>query len=579
MDTTLHLQFFKQMFLPRRFLKSADKTEDLRRYRRLWWYSVLLTLIVAQAPLIIMAGVNYFMFQETMQSDLRYDLSRNLVGISRSLQTIIEERLAALRFTVKDKTTEELYDPAELAITSQNLKNTFGGFVDLGVISSDGIQLNYVGPYDLAGADYSDQSAFHEVVIRGTHVSDVFMGHRHFPHFVIAVKHETGNNDFYILRATVDMESLNRLIYIPDSDEVDDVFIVSRDGILQTPSRSHGELLEKATLPIPEYTPNLSVIERIRDEQLPCYLGYSFIDNTPFILMVTKTRPHMVHAWISKQSDMIVFLILSLILIFIVVLWSSTKLMMHIRQADQHRTQLLLNVEYTNKMATIGRLAAGVAHEINNPLAIINEKAGLLTDLATLSEEYPYKDKTLKALDTIVKSVERCSGVTHRLLGFTRKMQTRSEPIKLDHLLDEVVGFLEREARHRNIKIYRDYDVDIPLIESDKGQLQQVFLNILNNAFAAVENGGKINMMVEPKNGQKVFVTIRDNGVGISEENLTHIFEPFFSTKGDFGTGLGLSITYGLVQKLGGTIEIESEVGVGTAFLVTLPLKHEIVAE
>ncbi len=575
----MQMEFFKQMFFPRRYLKSADKTEDLKRYRRLWWYSVLLTLFVALVPLFILAGVNYFMFRKNMQTELRYDISRNLFNISRSLQFVIEERLAALKFTVKEHPFEELVSEPALSTTFRNLRSAFGGYVDLGVIRSDGVQVAYVGPYDLKGVDYSDQNSFHEVVMRGFHVSDVFMGHRHFPHFVISVRNETTDRDFYVLRATVDMESLNRLIFIPNMEQSDDIFIVNREGTLQTPSRSHGKLLEPVTCPIPGYSPTAEVVEKVNDQTLSGYLGYSYIENTPFILMITKRRPNLFTNWLSQQSDLILFLFISTVLIVIVVLWSVTKMVHTVRAADQHRTQLLLNVEYTNKMATIGRLSASVAHEINNPLAIINEKAGLLIDYAGMADEFPHKEKSLKALHTIIKSVERCSGVTHRLLGFTRKMQTKRELIELGVLLNEVVGFLEKEATHRNIRIYRDYDAGTPPVESDKGQLQQVFLNILNNAFAAVKNGGKINLAIQPMNHQKVRVTIKDNGVGISEENLSHIFEPFFSTKGDFGTGLGLSITYGLVQKLSGDINVESTLGEGTAFHVTLPLKHEPASE
>jgi two-component system, NtrC family, sensor kinase len=571
--------FFKQMVLPRIFIERTDRIQDFKRYRKLWWYTVFLTLFVAQTPLLIMVSVNHYMFRDAIQTEYKYDMSRNLFNVSRSLKFVIEEKLSALRFTVRDKPREELLDPAILSSTFQNLKKTFGGFVDLGVINSSGKQIVYVGPYNLQGEDYSEQQAFHEVVVRDVHVSDVFMGHRHFPHFVVAVKHELPNNDFYILRATVDMESLNDLIFIPDMGHSDDIFIINKLGILQTPSRLHGDLLTAISLPTPPSSQNTEVIEAINGEPLECFLGYSYIENTPFILMLTRESTNLFYEWLSRQSEISLFFVISSILIHIVVLWSATVMVQRIRHADQHRTEVLLNVEYTNKMATIGRLSASVAHEINNPLAIINEKAGLLTDIVAMNEDFPKMDKMSRTIQTIIDSVERCSNVTHRLLGFTRKMQTKTEIIDLPHLLDEVAGFLEREAAHQNIMIYKDYSENCPTIESDKGQLQQIFLNILNNALAAVDKGGKISMMVEPAPNQRVVVTIRDNGVGISRENLSHIFEPFFSTKGDFGTGLGLSITYGIIQKLGGNIEVSSELNKGTSFVITLPLKHETSLE
>lgn len=568
------MDLFKQMVVPRKLLKKKDRIEDLRRYRRLWWYTVVLTLLVSLTPLFIMSGVNHFLFRRATRSEVRLAISRNLYNLSRSLTFIIEERLSALRFIVSDKSIEELSNRGELNATFQNLSNAFGGFVDLGLIRSDGVQVTYVGPYNLEGVDYADQPAFNQVVVRGFYVSDVFMGHRQFPHFVISVKRDNGPNDFYVLRATVDMEALTDLIYIPDLDENDDIFIINRDGILQTPSHHHGEFLQQCTLPTPDYTPSPEVTEQMHGRTLPNILGYSFIENTPFVLMVTKKRTNVFLEWLQRQTELITFLFTSIVLIILVVFWSSTKLVQHIRAADIRRTQLLMNVEYTNKMATIGRLAAGVAHEINNPLAIINEKAGLLTDLANFTENFPHKEKTIKILDTIIQSVERCSAVTHRLLGFTRRMDTHHELIDLKSLMEEVLGFLEKEALHRNIRIFKEYEDSVATIESDKGQLQQIFLNIVNNAFAAVDNGGKVNLDIKMRDEKHVAVHIRDNGIGISEENLQHIFEPFFSTKGDFGTGLGLSITYGLVQKLGGEIKVSSEEGVGTEFTVILPVKH-----
>jgi len=230
-------------------------------------------------------------------------------------------------------------------------------------------------------------------------------------------------------------------------------------------------------------------------------------------------------------------------------------------------------MEYTNKMASIGRLAAGVAHEINNPLAIINEKAGLLKDFATLKSDFHYKDKILSGVDSILKSVDRCSAITHRLLGFAKRMDINKEVIDLELLLKEVIGFLEKEAIFRNIKINYNIAENLPSVDSDRGQLQQVFLNIVTNAFYAVEDDGQIEISAIQENDQLIQIIVSDNGEGISKENLENIFEPFFTTKGKYGTGLGLSITYGIVEKLGGDISVKSKLGEGTSFTIQLPIK------
>ncbi len=154
-------------------------------------------------------------------------------------------------------------------------------------------------------------------------------------------------------------------------------------------------------------------------------------------------------------------------------------------------------------------------------------------------------------------------------------MEIEVENLDLNELMQEVLGFLEREALYRNIEITLNLAKDLPRIDSDRGQLQQVFLNILNNAMAAVEDEGRIAITTWEKDADTVAVSIQDSGCGMSEETLRHIFEPFFTTKKEHGTGLGLSITYGIVKKLGGDIEVQSKEHEGTTFKIFLPKKSK----
>jgi signal transduction histidine kinase len=258
-------------------------------------------------------------------------------------------------------------------------------------------------------------------------------------------------------------------------------------------------------------------------------------------------------------------------LILSVIVLGTRRMVNQVREADLKRAALFHKAEYTNKMAAIGRLAAGVAHEINNPLSIINQKAGLLKDYITLSEELPPKDKLVALVNSVLKSADRCGGITHRLLGFAKHMEVQWGNIDLDELIKDVLSFLEKEASYRSIKVSFNYPEEPPTIVSDRAQLQQVFLNIINNAFAAMEDGGRLDIGIEPIGEESVAVSISDDGIGISEEDMTHIFDPFFTTKKGTGTGLGLSITYGIVQKLGGQVTVKSKAGEGTCFTVTLP--------
>jgi two-component system NtrC family sensor kinase len=569
------VDFFLKMALPGRLSRGRKSDKDLIRYRRIWRFSVTLTLVVALVPLLVMTMVNYYLFRKNINAEVHYNISRNVTSISRSLEFIVEERMAALKFLVIDKPKEELFSDENLAATFKTFRQSFGGFIDLGVIDANGDQHYYTGPYNLLGDNYSSQDWFREIALRDVYVSDVFLGHRQFPHFVIAIKHESTPEDFFVLRATVDMELLNRQIASSGGGPGFDVFMINESGILQTPSRSHGEVLGPCPLPVPPRSSDIEVIES-RDEGGRAYLlGYSYIQGTPFILMVFQRHLDLTGDWLKTRTDLFLFMAISVILIMLVILWSSTTLVRHILAADIKRAQVMHNAEYTNKMASIGRLAATVAHEINNPLAIINEKAGLLKDIATAADDYPYRDKTVTTVESIIRSVGRCSAVTHRLLGFTRKLESKIENIDLPELLEEVFGFLGKETSHRNIKVRMEYESGLPTIANDRGKLQQIFLNIINNSIAALVNGGTITLGARSLDENRVEVTISDDGPGIPESDMDNIFEPFFSTKGAFGTGLGLSITYDLVTKLGGEIKVDSEVGRGTRFTVILPLESD----
>jgi two-component system NtrC family sensor kinase len=550
----------------------------LPRYRRLKRNVVIASCIVALLPLVILTIINYLQDKDAYSAENNFAVAQILSNTKRTLEFVIEERRSALALIIREQSYRELANDSALANTLQNLKNSFGGFVDLGLIGSDGRQAYYAGPYDLKDRDYKDQTWFHEVVLRGYHVSDVFMGHRNFPHFVIAFKHERGRGDFYIIRATIDMDLITQQVYSLNLDRFTDVFIIDQEGILQTESIFYGAILEKAAIEVPSGPRQREVIEESDGEQGRVVYGYAYIEGTPFILMVIKKLESPVLHWLDHRSDVLWFLLVSVALILLVIMYGATHMARQLREADLRRVKAFHNMEYTNKMATIGRMAAGVAHEINNPMAIINEKAGLIKDLVGFSGDIPQKEKLLGQVNSILQSVERCSLVTHRLLGFAKRMEVHQETIDLQDLLKEVTGFQHTETAHRNIAVNYDFQTDLPRIESDRGQLQQVFLNIFNNAIAAVDDGGKIDISVAPRD-QSVVVAVTDNGAGIAQENLKHIFEPFFSTKGEFGTGLGLSITRDIVEKLGGEIDVQSERGKGTRFLITLPIKKSSLGE
>jgi signal transduction histidine kinase len=408
------------------------------------------------------------------------------------------------------------------------------------------------------------------------HISEVFPGFRQVPHLVIADRHELPGDGFYVLRTSLEAEFFNTLLSDLEISGEGDVFIVNRQGTLQTSSRMHGEVLDTIELEVPEHSESTQVYETQTRDGRSVLIGYAYIPETPFILMIVKQKAALMAPWRDTRRQLIGFLAVSMMGIMIVILGVTTYLVNKIHWADLRRVATLHQVEYTNKMISLGRLGAGVAHEINNPLAIINEKAGLIKDLFSYTDRYSEDPKLMGIVDSILRSVKRCSDVTRRLLNFARDTDGETAPVDLAATVKEVLGFMGKEAEYRSIDVRIDIDDNLAPLETNYGRLQQILLNLINNAFAAVDDGGRIEISVPSSTENSVTIQVEDNGCGMTEDELTRIFEPFYTTKhGHEGTGLGLSITYSLSQELGGSIDVESEPGKGTRFRVKLPLAWE----
>jgi two-component system, NtrC family, sensor kinase len=557
-----------------------DILVSLSRDRYKMMKVIALTGTLSIIPLFIVIMTSYTWVQHNLNEDFSNQWKWQIENAKRSIDSFVDRELSAVRILAHAFTYEELADPESMRGLLTTFKNEYKDLVDFGLIDANGIQRLYVGPYKLQDKDYANQEWFHSVVVRGgQQITDVFMGFRGLPHFVIAVKKEVPEkNTFVILRATIDLDTMNRHINEINLGEKDDAFLINREGILQTNSRFHGKVLDKFTVPVPiqEQGPWLGEIPGYWKEK---YLfGYAHLKGTPWLLsIIVKSTPKSMIGVIMRNKLLMFFAGLSIIIGIVLNLWIARTVTQWVKDAERRKEEAVAESEHASKLASIGRLAAGVAHEINNPLAIINEKAGLMRDILDVSSSFENKDKFLKLMDGISDGVVRARTITHRLLGFARRMDVTPEVIDLNDAIREVIGFLEKEFLYRSIHLDLQFDEHLPKVKIDRGQLQQVFLNIINNALDAVKEGGTISVTSEVKDSSALHVMISDTGHGIPKDVLKHIFDPFFTTKDKGkGTGLGLSISYGIMKKLGGTIFVESEVSSGTKFTIEIPRKPHI---
>jgi signal transduction histidine kinase len=290
--------------------------------------------------------------------------------------------------------------------------------------------------------------------------------------------------------------------------------------------------------------------------------------------MVHKKKSDVMGTWLNLGKTFNWIIGACCLVMVVIITLVSTFMVNQLFLADQAKAETMLKMEQSQQLACIGQLSAGIAHEINNPLALINETAGYLKDLYQYADEHQSEQEITELLDDILEAVSRCGTITSQLLGFVRQFDVRISSVNVEKLINGILSFHKKETEYKGIHVTTAISPDVPAIETDRGKLQQILLNLINNAFQAIEANGCLDITVSHLPPDKISIEIRDTGCGIPEENLKRIHEPFFSTKKEkMGTGLGLSITYGLVRKLQGNIRVESSEGIGTIFTVTLPVR------
>ena len=545
-------------------------------------HRVLLTLLtLSLTPLILLGLFCLNRLNNIYEEKISFGIEAVTSSKRRALDTFLDERFAQIKMLVFTHSYAELASPDRLSEIFNVMQSNSRSFIDLGIIDMKGRHVAYVGPYNLRDINYADTQWFQDVRRKGAVMTDVFLGYRNVPHFIIAVlKHEGGQS--YIMRATIDMAAIDLLLRRDAS--TGDAFLVNEKGVLQTRSLFHGKIMDTFSLPDNMVTHKdiltlpLSESGQNGDAQ-ELMAAMVRLNAMPWVLVVIDNLQDTLENLRRLQVLIAFFLLAGGTLIVIGAVFCTGRLMAYLFQADARQAQIDARMLQSSKMAALGKMAAGVAHEINNPLMLIQENAGWIRDL--LEDESPEKvqnyHEIAESTQKIEAHVKRAKGITQRMLGFGRRMNPGRTEILLNSLVEQACEMLKAEATNRNIALQHVFDSQLPVILSDPAQLEQVFINIIDNALDAIGKNGTVTITTGMSD-DRVYVTFKDTGPGMDEETRRQIFDPFFTTKkvGE-GTGLGLAICYSILAKLGGHIEVESRKGAGTIFTITLP--HEPPAE
>ena len=527
-------------------------------------------------PLIALGVTMYSMFASAYNAKVQENMVTLAENKRQGIDLFLREQVSQLRTMAHSHSIDDLSSPGKLEGILTTMQLSSRTFIDLGLINEDGVHVSYSGPYNLSQANYVNEKWFNQVMVRQVYVSDVFEGFRGFPHMIIAVtKQEKGK--IWILRATIDSDIFDSLVRRLQLGDLGDAYLVNRAGELQTRPRfgNKGRDIYASFLGTPF---SGARIKEFESDDKRIFVGGVWLEQKDWLLVIEEDLRGELQPLFTTQAATWGVMGTGIAVIIL-----GTLLMTRMIVAQQERVgleQAQLNEELiqSSKMAALGKLAAGVAHEVNNPLAVIREKAGWMRDL--LEEEDIASSTNFQefqdAVEKIEQHVERAGGVVHRMLGFARRMEPVCNDIFLNDVIRQTATFLDNEVRFRNIEMVWKLDPELPTVQSDVSQIQQVILNLFNNAIDAIERNGHITVTTghDVVTGM-VRIGIRDDGPGMDRDMQGRIFDPFFTTKNlGEGTGLGLSISYSIISKLGGSLRFESEVGQGSEFTILLPVKH-----
>ncbi len=547
-----------------------------RYYLRLFLRFCLFSLVCAIIPVTFMAAYNYHSYSRFSNERMVQSFQRRVESSRGLVELFLKERLLNLQTLVQIHSVDFLKQESNLKLVFDAFNNESEYFEDLGLINQRGFHESYVGPYDLMANDYSVTFWFKALMEKGFFVSDMFMGYRKIPHFIVAVLKEEQDKK-WILRATIDTEALSSMLAGITIDKTGEVFLLNAEGYYQTATKSGGRIMEKSVFDMASF-PGESGIEIFEntdsDEPTPKIVAYSWLKNPRWLLIVQQDYSEFFADRDFAGRATFYFLGVSALSIFLVVALSVTYIVRTIMNRDRELAALNRQLVQAGKLASLGQLAAGVAHEINNPLAVIQSEVDIIREFGEPAEN---GSRLGRSLEQIEAQVQRCSKIIRNLLGFSRRIKSEAKQVDVTEVIREVIVLFQKWAGSAGIDIVLDLKENLPKISGDSFEIGQVLVNLIGNAIDALEGkqGGTIRIKTGlDSESRSLFITVADTGCGIPQADIDSIFDPFFTTKPvGKGSGLGLSISYSIVKNMGGEIAVRSEAQKGTEFTLSFPLE------
>ena len=534
---------------------------DFPYFRRTWNTVVVALLGAAFVPLMIIGGGMYLYMSILFKQKTIDSLRIEALELKNGVDQFLAERTQDLKLIAANVGLAGLRNSDRLQSVFQSLQQQLPCFTDLGVIDDAGRHLAYVGPYDLLSKNYRDAQWFQSAISRGVYISDVFLGYRNVPHFVIAVKQD-GGQGVWFLRATIDTNYFHHMIAEVAAKSNAQAYLVNRQGIYQSRSRAGDDLMS------PSPVTDLKAFEGVAfQEGGGSLLMSAWLENVPWLCVVQMDRKAAFAGLRRIRIIGIWVFILAAILMVMTVLLTTNHLVSRLEVKRRSIRQLDRQLRQSNRLASAIELALGFFQEIKDALANIDTVAMSIQELCRSN---PAGDVT-ESLTQLRSEVARSRMSIDKFLRFTRSGEPILKELNVNEVLDDLIEFMDKALRFNDIRVNRDYADSLPAICSDLSELRQVFQNLILNAVAAIQTHGEITLTTRLAS-DGVVVTVADTGPGIPAAHFDKIFDPLFTTKPG-KTGLGLPICADILEGLGGRIAAQNPPEGGACFVVELPLQ------
>ena len=528
-------------------------------------------------PNAVLSAYFHYQFTHTLKKSAMLSLAEVAESQKNTIDLYLQERVVNIYYLLHSKDFSLEPTSTHMENYLKHLKQFNDGFIDVGFFDDKGILIGYAGPFpSLLGKDNSDQPWYLDLINdkKNYFISDTHLGFRNIPHFSIAIRQIIDDRS-YVIQATLDPEKLYSFLRSISQDKGVESTLINRQGLYQAVDPERSRFPESS-----EYVPPLSVesgVEEIEQDNESILVSFTWLKEAPWALLVAQPAAVAQAGMHRARLVLTISLIAISVLISTVIFFTIKNLVNNAWRMAEKGQNLQEMLAHASKLASIGELATSVAHEINNPLAIIMATNGVVRDMLNPEFDLDHSPEAIcKELSIVDSAATRAKEITRKLQELGKPRVNNAIRCDVNSLVQEVLERQKKvEFKSKHIELVTTYDPALPMISTEPNPLRQVFGNILMNAFDAIVEKGTITVTTGVKD-DRICVTIADNGKGIPADNLKSIFNPFFTTKGGGkGVGLGLSIAASIVKYLGGTIKVNSMEGTGSSFIILLPVNGQ----